>query len=782
MSKLLFINPKGIHDECEDMYNDDNESRQDRNTLKTYFGGKPPFTDEELEDLNLRANTNFLTGHQVQADATDQLNSVWTTQKNTFKIKLKVVDREQIPFKTRWEAGYTRAFNKILKKSKRIDSHIKSVCGDAATFGIAGLVKKNRQNWWYEHMDQDNILVPKGTELDLEKLTHFCLDTSITISELLRIVKAFGEEEDSGYNISNIKRIIDHCFTKEGRNKDVKNRMLDAAYDYDDFEWDRLRRTNGYIDKTLRTKVKVYMFFQKDQESGKIAKTIILRSPTKYNPEKKGPQSGEKDAYDYSVLYDKEEDYESMEEVWIPFNMQTNIAGTVLWEEVIGLGHLNYAIDMALERILNRTVESYDDSMKQIYTVQEGSDVEELENLLIKHNELLPEGVLLAENRIVPRWQESFSLINYFTQLQEKHGEGNYYNTGDKATDKLEVQFQAEQQSRAKRITQRVGSFNSRLEILGMQLLKSILESDLEEYGSYDIHEELKKELDREEVPWEIANDIDNVEISVSRIPGDGNDQLQGRLYSHFASNWDKFKPEVQPKILNLMTLIVSNDPDLADELSPVDEWSQPKSQQREALEENNISITQGIKPPIDVSDVDVIHIPIHLQGIQFVTQKIQMAGAMTQFDVIAVQELGAHIKQHIDRLAPSNPKQAKLFVNELMNLSSQFERVMKEYPPQNPKDPEQQMKQQEASLKERELAVREGELQRKFQKDQADNQKWSITQQHRELMGNFQNQIQAGNLQISQARLQLDELKAQIDAVDKAMSDNKQGENENPD
>ena len=263
-------------------------------------------------------------------------------------------------------------------------------------------------------------------------------------------------------------------------------------------------------------------------------------------------------------------------------------------------------------------------------------------------------------------------------------------NAGDK-NDMLEVEALAMQGQIGEQTSARTSNWYDYLDRAGEQIYARLTNPFIQSHdnGCSEIRK-FQASLERAGVPLYWAQPH-NVKIRSVRILGDGNAQKEKAGAIWLSQNRAMFPPQSQQRITRMATAAMTGSYELAEELVPIEE-KQDSTQIRIADDESNTCIVQGRSVPVSDSDVDDVHVPLHLNAMSGIVQRAAQfqSAAFTPQDMQAFKALGAHVVMHIQKVqsmiglgkSDENKRKSSLWMmalNEIVSLGEKFANNLKQ-------------------------------------------------------------------------------------------------------
>lgn len=672
LNMKLFKTAKAIVSEIASMTSSETDRREDRATVSAFYNGTAPLTDQEAEELGITVNVNNLFGYTDIASARDQCFGLYTKPTEIFAVQL---DAAPSNMRQKWEMAISSALNETVKGSRRFKPVYQGICGDASLHGQAVMFHADPTDWCPSHVSLSKILVPDDAPLDTAQHTHWAIESELTISQLIQ----YSKGDLPGWKVPAIKRMLAKIY------EDIPGFQADSieSQNYEELEYARQRGgTDGTIKK--RPVLKVCYFYQvrSDLHGSPVDLTILVHG-TEF--------VGNDTATDESrVLFESEAHFGNVSETLHPFFMDCTIGGDPKWHRVLGLGHLNYTLNHAVELLVNRAMQGTMEGMMNLWQAKDSASREEIQQIIARHNGVIPENISLIQQRFQPDFNGTLSMIQFYRQQGSRNARQMQANTGDK-NDMLEVQALAMQGQIGEQTSARTSNWYDYLDRAGEQIYARLTNPFIQSHdnGCSEIRK-FQAAVERAGVPLYWAQPH-NVKIRSVRILGDGNAQKEKAGAIWLSQNRAMFPPQSQQRITRMATAAMTGSYELAEELVPIEE-KQDSTQIRIADDESNTCIVQGRSVPVSDSDVDDVHVPLHLNAMSGIVQRAAQfqSAAFTPQDMQAFKALGAHVVMHIQKVqsmiglgkADENKRKSSLWMmalNEIVSLGEKFANNLKQ-------------------------------------------------------------------------------------------------------
>jgi hypothetical protein len=722
----LFKEPKAILSEILQMESAEKNRREDRALVSSFFNGAPPLSDEEAEELGFTVNVNHLFGYTDLSNAADQMFSTFTKPSHLFTVEM----RNAPPGKSvEWSMKAQESASRVLRKIRAFKPAMQGVTGDATMHGEAVFHFVNRTFPLPKQAPLSKFLVPADASIDPAELTHFAREGEIGLLKLHRIARTKPE----GWNMGNVNRVLAKLY---GKSTDAEGGgMSDNTLDTNNLEeLEYVRQQNSATDTKRKTSWKVYYFYQKrcDVRNEPYACTILLKDTeddTRQDP---------KD----TVLYESDECYAAIGNIIHPIFMDCIIGGEMKWHRVLGLGTLNYALNQSIETLICRAQQSTFEGSMNLWQASDSVGRDEMQQILLKHNGIIPQGMELVPNRFQTDIRGIFDNIQFLRQQGSKNARGVTPNNGDQ-NNQLEVQAEFEMNQSASISGNRSSNFYDYLDPMWQEVWARLTCPCIEsEDDGYSAIMDFQGEMESEDIPLYYLQPH-NVHIAASRLVGDGLRSKELGIAQFLTANRQMFVPEVQPRITRLVTAIAFDNYRLAEEFTPIQEVPDDPQNMR-AQAENSAMLTQRAPQTPKADDIDALHVGQHFPAMEIlISDALQyQQAAFTPQQAQSFQIIGKHIALHIQRIEAqamnvkndANREMARHFMEQLTQVAAMGDKLLKNM---------QQM--QDAGSQKTEMDPTEmAKLQLEVEKLQFNRQKLAVNSQFKDRQLSAREQQQA--------------------------------------
>lgn len=663
----LFKKASAMYAAIADMENDESDRREDRATVSNFFNGGPPLTDEEAEELGFTVNVNHLFGFADLADSAEQLGSFLTKPINSFMIELDTAP----PGKAAdWGMQATTEACRVFKKIFSFKTHYLGCVGDVTMHGEGVFHFTSKTFPAPKQAPLSKMLVPKKSSTDIDELTYFAREGTLSLRTLHRIAK----HKPKGWKVALVNKLLKKTYEKvlpDGAEVDPNN-LEEIEYQ---------RQENSGKHEAAKIEWDVYYFYQRrgDLHGEPYDLTILLKDHSNHVPE------GESDDKNDGIVYQNERCYGRAPEIIQPIFMDTIIGGESKWHRVMGQGHLNYSLFQSVEMLLCRAHQGTMEASMNLWHAKDTATREAMEQIIMRHNGILPEGVQPIVQRYEPNFTGIQEMIQLYRQQGARNARGQQPNIGDR-NDQLEIQAAFEQNRAASSVNNRAANLYDYLDRMATEVVRRLTNPyiDSREDGYSEVMD-FQAAMERRGIPLFYLQPP-NVRVRWTRIIGDGLRSKELAAASFLSQNRAQFAPQVQPKITRIITALSLDSYQTAEELTPMQEEPDVPQQMR-AEAENSIMLTQRKPQTPKADDIDELHVIQHFPAMEILVQDgIQFQNAaFTPQQAQAFHAIGSHIVMHIQRIEgkaqnsrqDANREQARAFKEQLNAIVQMGQKLM---------------------------------------------------------------------------------------------------------
>lgn len=706
--KNLFADDNEMLAECDQLVKDDSMDAEDRATIGAFYNGRDTMSTCEADAQGQTEITNHLFGYDSLNTARIQIESIFTKTKNVWNFKMYDAPAE---YRQEWEMATAEDFNAIIRDSRRLKPHVKSMAGQVTLYGSSHFMWRDIVDWCPVVA---RPLVPTGTGILASDIPYACVPSFLTLGELVRAKRSAEKLRDKGeksfWSIESLERCIDTLQA----NVSVKPTSYGVGTSQQTVDEREQMRQEGGASAQYRMKLPVYyLYIARPDEEGTPFDMIIL---ARWTPQQREDSIRRNKLILPVKLFEKERMYKSAAHWLNPYFIDTSLGGETSWHRCMGLGHLNYDSDVDVETFFNTAMQGSLENLRRTFRADSQADWDAIArwNQGQTPSNVLPPGIKIEEAAKNPNFQYAFTTIQMLQGLARRKASAAIGNAGDNTTDELEIQALERQGRNAEALASRMSDIYEATDSLGREIFRRMVAPlPLESDPGYEEISAFQKCLRKKGVPVELlrkwANSDEKVLcVETSRAGGDGDRVRTVMVNQMLMSRLPLFNPEAQQTILRRVMASETQDYQFAEEIVPY-EKKPDGNQVQSANVENQACLLRGITgfvPPIQKEDLHMEHLPEHFGGMQGLLAKGQMKG-WDEIDLAGFKAIGSHAGAHIQSIMaiPEQKDLAKQAVEQLQQLAKagqEFANNMKPSQPDPAEAKELELKERKQQLSER--------------------------------------------------------------------------------
>lgn len=636
-----------------------------RAILNRHYNGDPPYDEATAEENGIEVNRNFLKGVQVLADARRQWNQAFMGTANYFTVTVDAGPPEK---RAGWGLTITAEINKILKESRAMLEHVRATGAGVMLHGIAPATWKDNDCPYPEALPIEAVLVPCETEIDFENMSYFAIFREWTPARLTD--QTTGSKVDPGWNLKRVREVLKR--TMESEVKDLGNfAELSAEKLAEVIKQDGA----GYWESDAVPTVDVWDFYFREKEDGEgWYRRIILDWEL--------GQSG--------VIGDKQQDFiytsgdrpyaESLSQILHCQFGDCSARSPFKYHSVRSLGWLLWGVCDLMNRLECRFTEAVFENLMWFFRTSSQNEFDRLRKANFHHLGVIPNGIAFvpAGERFVP---EVGLVESARTNLRGQVSEtaASYtsdFNKGDTSRELTATETMA-----------RVNSMNAL--VSGMMTLAYNYEEfkDREiarrfSKGEHPAAKKFRKRCLAKGVPKE-ALDSEVWDVKRERSIGAGNQTVLMAAIGFLQEIRKNLGPQAQRKIDHISIAGATNQPDLADELAPLDEMEIASGSVHDAelaTERLLAGFQFSIRPDMVAED----YVTTWLKDLVVTVQRAMQTGEADMTLIAGMQNMAQHIGQFIEMMGQNDGDKPKIKsyadgLGQIMNLVKSLEQQVME-------------------------------------------------------------------------------------------------------
>lgn len=660
----------------------------DRAVLLRLYNGNPPFDEATVEENNIQVNRNDLEGVNILSQSRRQWNNAFLTPGRFFVARPDFGPAQK---KSEWSHIVTSHANRLLKRDRKMRSHIKSEGANVLLYGVGPSMWKDRRIPVPDGIPVGSLLIPSETEIeDFDNLKYFAVFREWNATQLYEMTH--GPKIDPGWNMKLVQAQMDYI------RDELRKSPNSLAYQYMPERIEELiKQDKGYFGSDAVPTVDVWDFYFREAENGKgWYRRIILdwgagSDISAYSKNGTRPTSKNKVGEDSQFLYTsgKRKYADSLEQILHCQFGDLSPYAPVKYHAQRGLGWMLWGVCDLQNRLHCKFNEHVFEQMMWFFATAGNQDLIRLKKANFEHMGIIPQGIKFLTSQ--DRYTANPNLIQMaFARNRQLMADSSTSYTQD-------YEKTAAQSPRT--ATETMAIVNSS-QALSSHILEEAYSQSVFKYreifrrlclknNPYAIAREFRMCCLKDGIPENML-DPDKWTLEPEKVIGGGNKTVQMATVAFLNSIRPNLPPNGQRIIDNLGVMAATEQPDLAQEIAPIGEEDYVSDSRHDA-ELATERILRGLEfsPPKDAVFED--YVAAWMADLGIMIQKIMQKGMPTPEELSGLLNLANHIQKMIDQMG-SNPNDKErvrqyedLFgqlTNHLTAMAQRLEQQMKAQAP----------------------------------------------------------------------------------------------------
>lgn len=624
--------------------------------INELFDGWPPYTEEEAKENGINVNVNWKEGTILLWQARRQWENAFTKPSNYFTVSL---NKGPAIKRKAWGRIITQKINRVLKRSW---PYYQLVCSKGAGVMIHGTAAQfwgDKYDWLPYFVPVEDLLIPTDAECSLQNLVYFAIRREYTVGELYRMTH--GKKVDKGWNLKAVKKLL-YEWRDYNTNPDY--------YTWSDSpeKLSELYKQNlTYFESDKAPTIPMWdLFYQEDDSDspGWYRKMLLDHD---------GPSTTSSE-FIYTSR-DRTFAEELAHTLHIQFADGSN-KPPFKYHTVRSLGFLLYDVCQMSNRLRCEATQHVFDSLMALFRINDPSDRDRVKKIMLARNKVLEGGV-----QMIPRQErhqiDDGLLETMLAQYKQLMGEASASYTQESDTGTQKEQTATEVMAKVNQVNALLSSMLTKAyfqetfaytEICRRFCIRKSLNSDVQRFRAQCLEEGIPEEV----------LDVEYWDVEPEQVLGSGNKVLEVAQANQLMA-WRQFLgPEAQQQALHIGVEAVTDNPQLADELAPM-EAQQHVSDAIHHAEMSFGTLMQGVdvQPRPGLNLIETVETWLRMMG-QKVQQITQMGGVGTPQDVIGLQTVAKNIGSRIQMIGQDENEKQRVkqygdVLGKLMNLVKAF-------------------------------------------------------------------------------------------------------------
>lgn len=663
---------------------DDYKFSQDRQLVANFYNGRDTMTVDQAEHQNVGNVVNHLFGYNSIDKLRAQITSLFTSGDTVWNIKvtasfLNVAERQVT------EQAFTQALARRIRRSRRLRPEWRANSGNLVLHGRSVMMFADRFDWCPKVA---LLYVPQDARPNRESLPYgFCAE-KLSIDKLRAYQKRAEDDKDSKWNLKALNQALDAI---EPCNP--TNPLVDKPVGGEKMAEHDNNSNQPIASGQMNTASTLPVWYVYEVDHSKKDKPVSLKILARYSIlPARTPEGSQKkvDSEKDSLLYQNDNEFDSVTHWLVPFFIDTEIGGRPMWNSSVGIGKLNYPRDADVEEFFNIAMDGAKDAMRTKWAIADGASREKAMRFFADRQDIVPEGMTPVKIDTSGNYQHAFTIIDTLRSLSAEDSGTGISNTG-RESDELEIQAAERQGAAQQLIAARMADIYDSLDDMGTEILRRFLILPVEEgdSGHCDImlfRDELKARGISKDHIDKLADteygEFLHLEVKTNRALGDGSRQAELQTAQMLMGSLGVFGPQAQEDIKRRFALALTRDVDWANNLVPAAQAPNPDQIAR-ARNENTAAASRGVIgfiPQVNPDDVNELHIQEHDQELDAMLKRGEDEGGLNEPNFAGFKALATHQAQHVKNLqgGEQTAEQANAWLQKLERQSTSAEGLYK--------------------------------------------------------------------------------------------------------
>lgn len=654
---------------------------QNRARINDLFNGAPPYTQDEVEENDLKINVNDLEATRGAHHARAQYYSAFLKQDRFFSCRTDSGPRHK---RSEYNTIVTAQAAKVMKKSLRYFECLRSKFALDVLHGIGPASWEDREMVFPDPVGVDDVLIPADTLLTMKNLPFFALYRSYTAPELIKLTT--GPKVDNAWNME----LVDRCVSwvdKEAQSlmgtnwpevwspEKIMERKKDTGYyagdkvptidTFDFYYWSDTGRRSGW-----RRRIILDAWGQPEMTGGQY--TIHRKNGEVYNQ-------------DMQFLYNPgERVYAEDLNQLVSFQFaDLSAVGPFKYHSVRSYGFLMYAVCHLQNRLRCKFNESVFESLMQYFRIAGEDEAQRALKV-----ELINRGFLDPTIKMVPaseRWQVNANLVELGLQenrqiIQDASSSySQQTNFSQDRTQKTKFQVMAELQSSTAMLSSGLLQAYAYQQFEYQEIFRRMLRPNSKDPAA----REMRAACLRQGVPEKLLIP-EAWELMPEQIMGAGNTSLQLVIAQQLLEMLPQYDPQARDAVFRDINFAITQDAAKVKLYCPENKNTISNSVHDAQVSLGSILNGQVVAPMAGQNSIEIIE--SWLKSMGTMVQEIMQAGGVpgSPEQLRGLQNLGQHIAQRIVLLAADENEKPRVkqysdMLGKLMNEVKAFGQRLQE-------------------------------------------------------------------------------------------------------
>lgn len=639
---------------------------QNRVKINSLFNGDPPYSAEEEQANGIVVNVNPLGSTRLGHDGRSQMSNAFMKPGKYFHCRTDSGPKHK---RSMFNTTVTSEVNRLMKGSPEYFETLRGKFALLILHGIGPTAWDDRDKWCPDDVGIEDVLIPSNTTLKMKNLPFFAIYRSYTGAQLRKLTS--GPRVDKAWNMPLVDYMI-KWVDEEGQ------KLLGTTWPE---VWspekmaERIKSDGGVYASDAIPTIDCYDFYFWSDEGKNSGwrRRIVLDAYGNNGVGGKAPEKGSNRYGDEAkgFLYNpKDRVYAEKRQELIAFQFaDLSAVAPFRYHSVRSLGYLIWAVCHLQNRLYCKIQEATFESLLQYFRVKSMHDVERALKVELVNRGFIDESINFVKKD--ERWQTDARLAELaYAQNQQIISENSSsyvqnLSAGQDKVEKTKFQVMAETNAMTTLVSAALlqayqyQTFEYR-EIFRRFCRKNSRDPDVREFRNNCLKAGIPEDVLVAEA-WDISSE---------QVMGAGNKTLEMTIAQQLLEMRNLFDPEPQRKILRDVTLAITDNAAMTDELVPDKEQKITDSVHDAQLATGTLMMALPVAVKTGMNHIE--YVETLLANMALVVHRIETKGGMAQETELAgLQNMAQHIAAHIKIIAQDeNEKQrVKQYGDELGKL-----------------------------------------------------------------------------------------------------------------
>jgi hypothetical protein len=639
-----------------------NRARERRWTLiKGMFQLNPPYDKEKLRTKGQAYRFNVPTGEAkgLLSSACSPFYDLFSSGQHYAEIHTGVGNPEERQI---FSQIITEEFDSMLKRWDGFDFRMQRLIPDFVGYGRGFLYFESPTGWRFKYVGHESVVIPDGTEVDIESLKTFVVRCRVHPTDLYDKVRDRGSASAAGWNREAVIAAIRKAVPYEPNSTNIDaSSIQDQINDADTYTWakDATVCLANYYVQEFSGRYSHYIVVEDEQLS--IPKSASTEPISAAEAASRLSSSEDDSGEDKDFLYRSIGKYEKLHDILCPFIFEV-LDNT--WNGASGLGKDIFAVMQAKDRLRNSQLDNTMMRQSLLLQAQKASDRQKLGIMQIGPVTIIPENCTPVQANFIGDIETSLAVNRDLDNMLQMNT-GVYRPQLEKPQGNPETATAATLRFQAATILggSAVNRFYRQLDPVYAQIYSRAIRYPDEEAKDFI------RRCEERGVPREAIREVRM--IRAWRGVGNGSPFLRQQSLGMMAQVASSF-PEAG-RVAWLRDFVASSaNYSVAERYVPAPEIAKRTDDQvAYAMIENDV-LNDGLPVLRTGTQNDVIHAQTHLEAMSGAVGSLEQ-GADPVHVLTFLDAAGAHVMQHIQGLANDELRQgdAKALVGMLKQFAA---------------------------------------------------------------------------------------------------------------